>query len=71
MSKLEQKRSISICEFNFPIWQKWKKLKQRRNPLIIYRFKSIIWDELRVEIGEIPKVIYHVWDEIRIEANKT
>ena len=28
--------------------------------------KSIIWEELRIEIGEIPKVIYHVWDDIRI-----
>ena len=47
------------------------KLKQRGIPYIIYRFKSIIWDELRIKIAEISKVIYHIWKEIRVEANKT
>ena len=32
------------------------------------RLNSIIWDELKVEEGEIPKVIDHVWDEIRIKV---
>ena len=42
------------------------KLKQRK-----IGFKSIIWDKLTIEIGEIAKVIYHVWDEIRIEVKRT
>ena len=29
-------------------------------------FKSIIWDELKFEIEEILKVIYHNWDEVKI-----
>ena len=29
------------------------------------RLNSIVWDKLQLEVGEIPKVIYHVWDEIK------
>ena len=29
------------------------------------RLNSIVWDELKFEVGEILKVIYHIWDEIK------
>ena len=61
---------MSICEFDFLIWDEWK-TETKKNALIIYALKSVVWDELKIEIGEIPKVIYHVWDKIRIKANKT
>ena len=69
ISKLEQKRSLSICEFNFFVEDKWK-TETKKNSLITYALKSIIWDELEIETVEIPKVIYHIWDEIKIKANK-
>ena len=47
------------------------KYETKKNSVIIYALKSFIWDDLKIEIGEIHKVIYHIWDEIRIEANKT
>ena len=51
---------ISICEFNFLVWDKWKFQSKREN-----RINSNIWDELKFEVGEIPKIIYHVQDEIK------
>ena len=48
------------------------KLRQRMqlSKLIENRQNSVIWDELKIKIEEIPKVINHGWDEIRIEAHK-
>ena len=60
------------CEFyhQTAIWDfKIKKggdteIERRKN--FPNQFQLIIWDELKFEVEEILKVIYHVWDEIKI-----